>query len=65
MPLLIDSFGKPSIKKTDCGNFSQWVALVAPANLFLFELYHESGTLQFEEYHPGSQQPHSGKSNLS
>ena len=35
---------------------------VTPANLFLFELYHESGILHFEEDHPGSPKPLSGKS---
>ena len=29
--------------------------IVGPAKLFLFELYHESGILHFEEYHPGIQ----------
>ena len=38
---------------------------VTPANLFLFELYHESGILHFEVDHPGTPKPLSGKSKSS
>ena len=46
-------------------NYSRWLTQVAPANLFLFELYHKSGILHFEEDHPGSPKPLSGKSKSS
>ena len=39
-----------------------YIAQVAPANLILLELYHESGILHFEEDHLGSPKPLSGKS---
>ena len=43
-------------------NSPSFKSQVAPANLFLFELYHESGILHFEEDHPRSPKPLSGKS---